>query len=69
MMRRNNLKSGDICYVINRDVCDGTVKNISSHTAIIVEKLDRYRYRCLHKNKLKVFYYTVFEKIKTEDIV
>ncbi len=69
MMRRNNLKSGDICYVINRDFCDGTAISISDHTAIIVEKLDRYRYRCLHKNKLKVFYYTVFEKIKTEDTI
>ena len=69
MGKLENFKPGDICYVINRDVCDGTVKSISGHTAIIVEKLDRYRYRCLHKNKLKVFYYTVFEKIKTEDII
>ena len=69
MVKVEKFKPGDICYVINRDVCDGTVKNISSHTAIIVEKLDKYRYRCLHKNKLKVFYYTVFEKIKTEDII
>ena len=64
MMNRNNFKVGDLCHVINRHVCNGTVKSISNHTAIIVEKIDRYRYRCLHKKKLKVFYYTVFEKIK-----
>ena len=65
MGKLEKFKSGDICYVINRDICgEGTVKNISDHTAIIVEKVDKYKYRCLHKNKLKVFYYTVFEKIK-----
>ena len=68
-MNRNNFKTGDLCYVIKRDVCDGTVISISDHTAIIVEKIDRYRYRCLHENKLKVFYYKVFKKIKTEDVI
>jgi len=63
-MNRNNFKTGDLCYVINKDFCDGISISISDHTAIIVEKIDRYRYRCLHENKLKVFYYTVFEKIK-----
>ena len=63
-MRRNNFKIGDICYVINRDVCDGTVKSISDHTAIVVEKLDEeVLYRCLHKNKLRVFYYKSLGKI------
>ena len=63
-MRRNNFKIGDICYVINRDVCDGTVKSISDHTAIVVEKLNEEGlYHCLHKNKLRVFYYKSLGKI------
>ena len=68
-MSRNNFKIGDLCYIINRHVCNDTTKSISNHTAIIVEKIDRYRYRCLHENKLKVFYYKVFKKIKTEDTI
>ena len=43
MEKKEKFKTGDICYVINRDFCDGTPISISDHTAIIVEKLDKYR--------------------------
>ncbi len=58
-MRRNNFKSGDICKIKKNKL-----NNSSDFIVIIIEKLGKYKYRCLHKNKLKVFYYTNFEKIK-----
>ena len=59
MINRNNFKTGDLCYVINRDVCDGTVKSISDYIAIILEKVDRYRYRFLHKKIKSILLYSL----------